>query len=946
MGIPGRYLPNLSSRIFTLLAIIVLLVCLYYTFAAAYLAPYPGFYYRTDWIVGQIPACEAPPAWCLADQNTLQLGDQLLTIGALTYDEFQRDRTREAFAGYNPGDFVPITFRRGGVEHSLQWQMLGPTLSYRFNRLSGPLFYLPFWLAGVLITLLLRPHDLRWRLLILFNFTTAIWLAAGLVSYLQVAYSSPVLHALSWLIVPIYLHLHLNVPSPIFPRMQRALRRWVYPLAILLAILELFQILPRQLYYLGLLIAILGSLGLLFFRYLTHPSPADRLALRLLLAGIALAFGPGMESILLPALLGVPSSNLAVGVATFAIPVLPFFYIYAIYKRRLGGLEFRANRLLSLYGFVILYGTLYILVFPLGNRWSREPTEFLAFNLLLSLVFVLSAIPLRPRFQRLVDRLAYGTAYNPDEILRVFADQIPRALERETLAELLTQEVAPNLLIRESALYLLTHTSFDLVYASGMTTPPNGKMFSKDGHTFAEQEALLRALWQLLAKAGKYRPPDAEYDGEFGWVRLAIALEVRGQTIGVWLFGRRDPDDFYPESDIRLLQTLASQVTAALENIRLFAETQRRLQHLAALHAIDGAVSTSRDLDPTLNILLDQVTTHLGVDAADVLLLDPQTQILEFAAGRGFSTDALKHTRLRWGEGHAGHAVQERRIVSISNLIEDPGDFIRSPQLLQEAFLVYFGAPLIAKGQVRGVLEIFHRGGPPLGIDPEWLNFLEALASLVAIAIDNAELFDGLQRANKELAEAYDTTLEGWSRALDLRDQETEGHTRRVTEVTLRLARSMGMPAEELEHVRRGALLHDIGKIAIPDSVLLKPGPFTDAEWKIMQQHTIYAYELLSPIAYLRPALDIPYCHHEKWDGTGYPRGLKDTEIPLAARIFAVVDVWDALRSDRPYRPAWPEEKAREYIRDQAGKHFDPQIAEMFLKFSTVKATTASPKYS
>jgi len=208
---------------------------------------------------------------------------------------------------------------------------------------------------------------------------------------------------------------------------------------------------------------------------------------------------------------------------------------------------------------------------------------------------------------------------------------------------------------------------------------------------------------------------------------------------------------------------------------------------------------------------------------------------------------------------------------------------------------------------------------------------MEALAGQAAIAIDNATLFDDLQRSNVELALAYDTTLEGWSRALDLRDKETEGHTQRVAEMTLKLARAMGFSEDELVQVRRGALLHDIGKMGVPDAILLKPGKLTDEEWEIMRRHPVYAYKLLRPIAYLRPALDIPYFHHEKWDGTGYPRGLKGAQIPLAARLFAVVDVWDALRSDRPYRRGWPEEKVRDHIRSLAGTHFDPQVVEEFL---------------
>jgi putative nucleotidyltransferase with HDIG domain len=189
-----------------------------------------------------------------------------------------------------------------------------------------------------------------------------------------------------------------------------------------------------------------------------------------------------------------------------------------------------------------------------------------------------------------------------------------------------------------------------------------------------------------------------------------------------------------------------------------------------------------------------------------------------------------------------------------------------------------------------------------------------------------------LKTANAEMVQAYDATLEGWSRALELRDQQTDGHSRRVSELAVCLGRAMGMDEAQLLQVRRGALLHDIGKVGIPDNILVKPGPLTEEEWDIMKRHASYGYELLMRIPFLQEALAIPYCHHERWDGTGYPRGLKGEEIPLAARIFAVIDVWDALCSDRPYRKAWPEHEARAYIRSLSGAHFDPKVVDAFLR--------------
>ncbi|NTV62142.1 MAG: response regulator [Oscillochloris sp.] len=188
-----------------------------------------------------------------------------------------------------------------------------------------------------------------------------------------------------------------------------------------------------------------------------------------------------------------------------------------------------------------------------------------------------------------------------------------------------------------------------------------------------------------------------------------------------------------------------------------------------------------------------------------------------------------------------------------------------------------------------------------------------------------------IESAYEALQNAYDTTIVGWSRALDLRDKETEGHSQRVTEMTVRMARAVGLSDADIIHVRRGALLHDIGKLGIPDAILHKPGPLTEEEWVIMRKHPEYAYEWLTPIEYLRPALDIPYCHHERWDGGGYPRGLSGTAIPLAARMFALSDVWDALCSDRPYRQGWPVPKVKEHIAKLTGSHFDPDLTPIFL---------------
>jgi HD-GYP domain-containing protein (c-di-GMP phosphodiesterase class II) len=360
------------------------------------------------------------------------------------------------------------------------------------------------------------------------------------------------------------------------------------------------------------------------------------------------------------------------------------------------------------------------------------------------------------------------------------------------------------------------------------------------------------------------------------------------------------------------------------------AKVQKQLDQMSALRAIDQAIASSVDLKLTLSILLTQLVKHLQTDAACILLWNPETERFEYKAGLGFRTNSLSHTNLRLGEGYAGIAALEQRIIQKLNLASHGTDFLHSPSFGQEGFVSYFGVPLIAKGQVLGVLEIFNRS--QIKPTSEWLSFLEMLGGQAAIAIDNATLFNHLQRSNTEITSAYDATIDGWSRALDLRDHETEGHTQRVTEMTLKLSHRIGISGDELIHIRRGATLHDIGKMGIPDRILHKPGPLTAEEWNTMRQHPEFACSLLSPIDYLRPARDIPCYHHERWDGSGYPAGLKGEEIPLPARLFAIVDVYDALTSDRPYRSKWSEQAALYYIEEQAGKLFDPIIVSAFLE--------------
>src|SRR5512143_3072817 len=322
--------------------------------------------------------------------------------------------------------------------------------------------------------------------------------------------------------------------------------------------------------------------------------------------------------------------------------------------------------------------------------------------------------------------------------------------------------------------------------------------------------------------------------------------------------------------EARLVRSLPGQLVVVIRDATRHKQAEEKiksqLHRMASLRAIDLAISSSLDLHLALSVILSQVTSELVVDAADILLLNSES-VLEFATGVGFRTEALQSTRLQLGQGYAGMVALNRETLSVPDLRRGKTGFLNSPRFMEEGFYCYYVVPLIAKGRVRGVLEIFHRR--PLNPDSEWLDFMEALAGEAAIAVENAILLKELQRTNFELTLAYDTTIEGWSRALDLRDRDTEGHTQRVTHAAVKLGRRLGMGDVELVQVRRGAMLHDIGKMAIPDSILLKKGPLSPEEWEEIRRHPRYAYELLSPISYLGPALDMPHYHHERWDGSG-----------------------------------------------------------------------------
>lgn len=353
---------------------------------------------------------------------------------------------------------------------------------------------------------------------------------------------------------------------------------------------------------------------------------------------------------------------------------------------------------------------------------------------------------------------------------------------------------------------------------------------------------------------------------------------------------------------------------------------------VALLLSVSMELAESLDLDTVLQTAVEGAVEVLGLGSGAIYVLRDGELVL------GATTPPLPPefpASLRRAEladhPHVRRSIESRTPIFLSSAAAADLTAEERKAVEGRGLVSLLYVPVVARDRAEGVLIV--------GTHTEKAEFTEREVDLcrtlsveIGYALANARLYESVEAAARDLRAAYDATLEGWSRALEMRDRETAGHTARVTDLAVSLGRALGLPEGRLGDIRRGALLHDIGKMAVPDSILRKGDRLTDAEWETMRRHPEYAHGLLDGISYLAPALEIPYCHHERWNGTGYPRGLKGTEIPLAARIFAVIDVYDALTSDRPYRKAWTQEAALEHIRSRAGIDFDPAVVDVFVQ--------------
>ena len=362
-------------------------------------------------------------------------------------------------------------------------------------------------------------------------------------------------------------------------------------------------------------------------------------------------------------------------------------------------------------------------------------------------------------------------------------------------------------------------------------------------------------------------------------------------------------------------------------------DVHRMLQKMERLMEINITLKSTLELAQVLDLIIAKAVEMLDCEAGSILLCNKEEDCLMFSASTSADSKTLAQIHIPLTDSLAGTIYSKNIPLVVNNVNQDIRHNASVAAQIHFQTRSLLGVPMRIQERVIGVLEALNKKDGTF--TEEDVKILTAIASQAAVAIENAQLMEALQ-------ESYESTLEGWAAALDLRDKETEGHSQRVTVLSVHLAQEMGMSKDELMYLRQGALLHDIGKMGVPDNILHKNGPLTEPEKAIMRQHPVNAYKMLYPITHLRPALDIPYCHHEKWDGSGYPCGLKGEEIPLAARIFTVIDVWDALRSNRPYRKAWSVKKTVTYLQKQAGISFDPHIVNRFVEMipSILEKTT------
>ncbi|MBS3991932.1 MAG: PAS domain S-box protein [Erysipelothrix sp.] len=516
--------------------------------------------------------------------------------------------------------------------------------------------------------------------------------------------------------------------------------------------------------------------------------------------------------------------------------------------------------------------------------------------------------------------------------LTMFSNLMRTARNSDEIYTVLMNEVAKLFHTSHSAISVLSKDQLHFTF-----TAATGHFLNSIGNSYSISEGMSGRVYRTKEtvitkdyRQEKDRLNTLSNSNDLGPMIL-IPLKSENNVIGVLIIAHSFSSKYkeFSPFEFETIKTMGEIAGSALHRSLLFEETRDRLNHIQTLHNIDIAITNGDDIKDIFSIVLIEINKAADYKAASIILTDRENAVLRIEHSYGFGKEVNGMTLQPHHHKFFENIALKKNLYNIISLDSIP-EYDIPKYFANENFKTYYAFPLISKDIVIGILELHFDVLTQL--KPKDIDFIETITSQCAVAIVNAQLFNSLEMSNQNLLAAYDATIEGWAHALDLKDEETKDHSSRVTKLTIEMAKRMNIDQDEMINIQRGALLHDIGKIGIPDSILLNKGKLSDEEWVIMRKHPVYAYDMLSKIPYLVSAIDIPYYHHEKWDGSGYPFGLRETQIPLAARIFAVIDVYDALINDRPYRKAWSKQEALDYIIDQKGKHFDPEVVNEFIR--------------
>ncbi len=631
-----------------------------------------------------------PVTWTVVEitneSSPLQLEDRIIRIGQTTPEQWSQDRAIDIFRELRSGEPVDFWLIRDGelLKTSVRAQ---PGSFWDPLNLAAAYSTFLFWLMGTAAAIFLRPRDDRWLVLILCFYNTAMWIAAGVVSYSQVAYSAVVFHLLIWWFLPLSVHLHLIMPNPLFKSRHKIFLPILYLGALALDALDFLQLVDvitlrvigvRDFLW-AILVATVLSLGLMTYRLFVATSPAIHVANRLMLFGVILGFGPvfvySILSRYLPASIERASSVWAPSLFLTFLPLWPLSYIYAIYKHNVGKLRYRANRLLGGYGFLATFLPLYAITFMALAGVGTMGEHPLALSLFLALVFVAAAPYLRRKFQLLVDRQIFGLKYVPNEVISAFAARIPAAFSRGILTEVISEEIVPTLLIKESTLYYFGGNDLETIYRQEPTAQ-SGEAYKAKSEEIHEDD-----IRSLLAYGSRYLPLGTDIHPSFSWVRLVVPLIFQNEPVGIWLLGQRDPDDYYPKNDIELLNNLANQIAPVIENVRLveiarreLEENKRLQQQLLHSQKMEAIGSLSAGIAHDFNNLLSVILGN------SYLLLDDYEDV-EGDLGRflgeirdaGERATSLTRQLLTFSR----QTEMDVQVVSLSEVIDDMAQMLR-----------------------------------------------------------------------------------------------------------------------------------------------------------------------------------------------------------------------------------------------------------------------------